>query len=98
MKHKLEHYILNEKDRNINSDIAIIKKSIKSYIDKRKKLRASLYDEIGKKAISLSKSVTENEMENFKYEITIWMNGIGENDMGYNIESLIDAIIEKCYK
>ena len=97
MKSKLEQYILDE-ERNINSDLSTIKKMVKGYIDKRKKIKGVLFDEIGKKTISMTKTFTENEIEDFKYQIINWMSKMGgETDLTGNIEALIDVIIEKKY-
>jgi hypothetical protein len=96
MKSKLGKYMIDE-ERNTNSDIASIKKMIKGYMGKTKKLRADLFDTIGKKAISMSSDITENEMEDFKYQLKNWIERTGEVDIASNIEIIIDAIIEKKY-
>jgi hypothetical protein len=96
LKNKLKDYILDE-ERNVSSDIASIKKMVKVYMGKTKKLRADLFDSIGKKAISMSNDITENEMEDFKYQLRDWITKTGEIDISNNIEIIIDAIIEKKY-
>jgi hypothetical protein len=96
LKSKLGKYILDE-ERNVSSDVASIKKMVKGYMVKTKKLRADLFDTIGKKAISMSNDITENEMEDVKYQIYYWVQKMGEESLGHNIEIIIDAIIEKKY-
>ena len=94
MKSKLGKYILDE-ERNINSDVSIIKKMVKVYMSKTKQLRADLYDNMGKKAIGMTKNVTENEMEDFKYQLRDWITKTGEVDISNGFETIIDAVIDK---
>ena len=96
MKSKLGKYILDE-ERNVSSDVASIKKMVKGYMVKTKKLRADLFDTIGKKAISMSNDITENEMEDVKYQLRDWITKTGEINISNNLEIIIDAIIDKKY-
>jgi hypothetical protein len=96
LKSKLSTYILDE-DRNINSDVSSIKKMVKGYMNKTKQLRADLFDNMGKKAIGMTKNVTENEMEDFKYQLRDWITKSGELDISNSFETIIDAVIEKKY-
>lgn len=95
---KLSAY-LNE-ERNINSEVATIKKLVKSYIKDRKDLTAKLYDEIGSKTIKMAKNLTENEMEDYMYSLKNWLDTKtinSEPDIVSDIETIINAVIEKYY-
>jgi len=98
MSNRLQRYLYEE--RNIDSDLSDIKKFIKGYMDKRKKLKADMYDNVGKKVINMTKSLDSNEIENFKYMVTNWINDrskIDEEGLSSDIETIIDAVIEKYY-
>ena len=95
---KLENYLKEE--RNIGSDISIVKKYVKDYISKKKKLKIDLYENVGKKAKSLAKSVEETEMEDFKYSIADWISNTVEQEdiwLSSDVATIIDAVIDKFY-
>jgi hypothetical protein len=93
---KLSKYIREE--RNIKSDLSEVKSSITDKMKKISNLKIDMYEEIGKKAISMTKSIEENEMEDFKYTLLQWIEKkYKDNNMLIDVEDIINAVIEKYY-
>jgi hypothetical protein len=93
---KLSKYIREE--RNIKSDLSEVKSTITDKMKKISNLKIDMYEEIGKKAISMTKSIEENEMEDFKYTLLQWIEKkYKDNNMLIDVEDIINAVIEKYY-
>jgi hypothetical protein len=62
-------------------------------------IKSELYEKMGKKFISMTKSLEEGEIEDLKYTISNWVDETYSDLPGLStdINTIVDAIIRKYY-